>query len=166
VEPRDLVETEFARDLIRRVARRMARKLTGEFTLDDWEQELRLRLIHGSSRFDPAIGTAEAFVTWVVGRAAAMLERRFATKKRQFERSWSSLTEVTPADAEDSPDLAMDLADAIDALPLGLRVIVDALREESLTAYAHRTGVPRSRLQRRVAKVRDLFEDRNLSDYL
>ena len=168
MNPQDLIERQYARDLIRRIAHRMDRDgRAEELTLDDWTQELTLALVREASRFDPAWGSVEAFITRVVSLATAMLARRLRAKKRQYDRDWSTRIDEVPAvDRTEHTDLTLDLADAVEDLPLGLRDLAKALMSERLTAYGRRSGTPRSTLQRWASKIRDRFEDRSLSDYL
>jgi len=178
------------------VIRRKARQLVGRtgFTAqdrEDIEQDLALRLLESLRSYDPAQGHRNAFVTAVVDRAAAKILRDRRTKKRNgghvrsldtllraldwdkdeyddvahsFEES--ALVDRLPCGAEERIDLREDLAAVLARLPAELRDLAERLKTQSLSEAARELGVPRTTLQRRVAQLRQHFEEAGLRDYL
>jgi RNA polymerase sigma-70 factor (ECF subfamily) len=166
---------DFARDLIRRKARQLARHAgPHHHDPEDVEQELTLRLLRAMPRYDPARGHVHAFVTAVVERAAAGLLRRCRAKKRGAGpvRSLDAPAAAEPTDrgdagrAADRVGLAADLAAVLAELPADLRGLAERLTRQTLSEVARQDGVPRSTLQRRVDRLRRRFEDAGLREYL
>jgi hypothetical protein len=85
-----------------------------------------------------------------------------------------------PIDADDPPidrawsgdgwrrriDLRVDLEIAFGKLSPRQRAICDELLREALSPAAKELGVPRSTLRDAVAKIREVFRDAGLEDYL
>lgn len=170
---------EFARNLIRRHAGRLAQR--ANFTHQDradLEQALTLRLLKNLDRFDPARGTCQAFVTTVIRNAAASLLRDRSTQKRADTNTRSLQTgafgKVRPHDPvdpcsripDDRPDLALDVADAIAALSLRLRDLAERLMQGTKTEVADEMEVSRGTIRRRVSELLRHFEDAGLRIYL
>ena len=143
---------------------------------DDLVQELMLRLLQSLRLFDAAQADRKSFVTAVVERNAAKILRDRRAKKRDGGRiDWLDVLlealDEEPTDlaiddrAAGQADLAIDVADLLARLPAGLRDLAERLKTQTLSQVAREMGVPRSTLQRRVARLRRHFEEAGLRNY-
>ena len=159
--------------LIRAKARALARRgVIPRGDAADAEQDLALAVLAARVGFDPARGTAAAFVRAVVNRAAAKLARgRFAPCRhpgRVTPLAWP------PADPATLPggtaaavriDLAVDLTTALAALPAELRPFAEALRVWKPAEVARRLGVSRQTVYHRIADLAAALCGAGLADY-
>jgi DNA-directed RNA polymerase specialized sigma24 family protein len=157
-------------ELIGRKSRQILRQ-TGLPSSDreDVEQTLALLLLQRLPKFDPAEGDRAAFVRMVLRQATVNVLRFLAAAKRSGRPV--SLDALLPtaddgATSEESGDLVLDLAGALEALPADLRAIANELRVSSKTEAARNLGIPRSTLHERAKEIRAAFERRALDDYL
>ncbi len=187
-----VVIDRFIRDLVRRKARQLVGK--AGFTRsdrEDIEQELYLKLLKAARLFDPTQAHWHSFATAVIERHTASLLRDKRAEKRD-SRCVCSLDVVVTED-EEGPvqlgetigqdeydnrrgrwprqeqelfELAQDVADVIAGLPAELRELAEALKTESLSEIARRTGVARSTLNARVQQLRERLERAGLKNYL
>jgi RNA polymerase sigma factor (sigma-70 family) len=72
----------------------------------------------------------------------------------------------TTRSAIEQADLAQDVSERIRYLPVGLRSLARRLKKQSIAEIARATGVPRTTLNGAVRRLRVLFEDASLRDYL
>jgi RNA polymerase sigma-70 factor (ECF subfamily) len=146
----------------------------------DIEQLLTLLVLQRLPRFDPARGDRPAFVRMVLHRATANVLRYLRAARRSgvavvsldaFLRTETD-EPAHPPDRDGAPgadggtDLALDLADALEALPADLRAVAEHLRTRSPAQVAQGLGMPRSTLYARTREIRTAFERRALDDYL
>jgi RNA polymerase sigma-70 factor (ECF subfamily) len=172
-----IVLDRFCWGIIRRKARQMVgRAGIKEQDHEDLVQELMLRLLRSLRLFDAAQADRKSFVTAVVERNAAKILRDRRAKKRNGGRVESldvlleNLDEEPPDLAVDDhaaeqADLAIDVADLLARLPAELRDLAERLKTQTLSQVARDMGIPRSTLQRRVARLRRHFEDAGLRNY-
>jgi RNA polymerase sigma factor (sigma-70 family) len=74
---------------------------------------------------------------------------------------------VSRRDPADAGDLVLDVAAAVDALPLHLREVAERRRAgDSVTQIAADLGLPRTTVSSRVTKIRRAFQRAGLRDYL
>lgn len=163
------------------IIRRKARQMVGHAGIkkqdrDDVVQELMLRLLQSLRLFDAAQADRKSFVTAVVERNAAKILRDRRAKKRDGGRiDWLDVLlealDEEPTDlaiddrAAGQADLAIDVADLLARLPAELRDLAERLKTQTLSQVAREMGVPRSTLQRRVARLRRHFEEAGLRNY-
>ena len=140
---------------------------------EDIASELMTQLLEVWEQFDPKRGTREAFINQVVNtRLVSILRERHSGKRR-------AKTEPIKADDERLADrtwfgkgwlrqidLRVDLAIAFSKLTPKQRAICDQLLREALSPAAKAMGVPRSTLRDAVVKIRDVFRDAGLEEYL
>jgi RNA polymerase sigma-70 factor (ECF subfamily) len=166
----------FVRALVRRKAGQLVGVAGyGRQDVPDLGQELCLRLLQSLSRFDPARGRIEAFVTIVLERTVARLVRDRRTKKRYAPGSRSLDAPDAEADGllpedyrqagDDARDLRADLDQVLEPLPPEQRDLARRLMERTIADVARDLGVPRSTLMRRVGHLRRHLEDAGLRDY-
>ena len=187
--PREPVDP-FARDLIRRKARRLVGR-AGIKAQDrqDLEQELVAGLLRRLPDRVPCRPHDEALVTTAVEQIAANLLRRLQAAKRGG--SPASLSTVVPTadgpaeraaavggaerDArrgvrprtdQDLADLAADVASVLAGLPAGRRAGAVRLMTGTVAEAARDLGVPRTTLHEKVRRLRRPFERAGLKDYL
>jgi len=187
-----VVIDRFVRDLVRRKARQLVGK--AGFTrsdLEDLEQELYLKLVKAARSFDPVHAHWRSFATAVVERHTASLLRDKQAEKRDSRRVCSlemivgqdeegpvKLGETIgqpeydarrgcwPREEQELCQLVQDVADVVAGLPAELRELAEALKTESISQIARRTGLSRSAINARVDQLRERFEQAGLRNYL
>ncbi len=130
----------------------------------DFEQDLWVYLIAAWPQFDRARGTEDAFVHAVLIRAARMIARTRRARKRCSVGPTEHEDAVVIGDAEPldrscdadriRTENRLELEPAIARLPADLRALADLLETHSLSEAARALGVPRSSLQRTLARLR------------
>ena len=73
---------------------------------------------------------------------------------------------VEPRAAEELRALALDVAAVVENLPSELHELCRRLGQETVSEISRDTGVPRATLYQSVTKLREIFEDAGLKDYL
>ena len=68
--------------------------------------------------------------------------------------------------ADELSALALDLAVVLERLPPELRELCRRFKAESVTEISRDTGVPRGTIYESIKKLREIFEDAGLKDYL
>lgn len=158
---------------------------------EDIEQDLRLDLLRRLPRFNPARGTRRSFVRHVVEkRVCTLLEGREAAM-RDYRRHGSLDEEIDDGndgaesrgdtldaaeclerlgrpvpDEETARDLRLDLDAALGSLPPHLRDFSYHLKTATPSELARATGVPRTTLLKRMARIRAHLERAGLAAYL
>ena len=185
---------DYAEKLIRIKARKLARTAASpEVDWEDFAQDMRLYLWRRLSKFDPARGVYEAFVTEVVKHyVASIIESRQALC-RDYRRCRCSLNDplkvkegADPAERGDMlgenaghlrrsgagrpsaeyVNLAHDLKAILASLPPDLRDLCHRLMSRTPTEVEQETGTPRGTLHESVLKNRRKFEKARLREYL
>ena len=183
----------YAVGLIRYKARRLIGQ--AGFTVsdrDDLEQELILDLLRRLPKYDPRRARRNTFIARVVEhRIATLIEARKAgirdyrrcgcslndrfedEEGRSVERSetldqedYLLRTGAQSRPAEELSALAIDMAAVFEGLPPGLRDLCRRLGTETVTEISRDTGIPRGTLYESIRKLREIFEDAGLEDYL
>jgi len=170
-----------------RIIRMKARHLvtTYSFTkddLDDITQQLRLDLLERTDQFDPRRGTWEGFVTGVIdSRIASIIDHR-RMQKRDPRREECSIHEpitdengrtvelvATMPAGEHRPadrDMVIDLADALEQLPLRLQRLCARRKVTTVTQIAREFGVSRKTVYAWLKRVETVFRAKGLDEYL
>ena len=152
--------------LVRRLAWRLAPPgPTRRQERPDFEQELWTHLLEAWPDYDPARGTEGAFAHAVLLRAGRSIVRaRYARKRRPVDaEDWPPLPETEELfDAAAEADIVraerrLDLDPALARLPADLRALADLLETHTVSEAARELGVPRSSLQRTLARLRGHF---------
>lgn len=177
---------EYASRLIRFKARQLARRRAfAGCEADDIAQDLWLDLHKRLPRYDPARAQLNTFIARIVERKVVSLLRYHGAAKRTRDREDCSLNDQV-RDADGRPvdrhqvmpeasstwqrlhDLERDVADIRQRLESEtLGEIVDALgRGQPVSAIAREHGVSRTTVERRIAEIREVFEDAGLRRYL
>lgn len=140
---------------------------------EDCASALILEVIRVWSSYDPDRGAPEAFVNQVVAtRTSSLLRRRAAKKRRLNPGSLDGAAERVADGATDglSRESACDLRRDLDAVLSRLtprqRDICDQLLRESVSPAARELGLPRSTVRDEIARIRVVFEEAGLGDYL
>lgn len=173
-----------------------AYQLTGQagFTpadREDLEQDLMLDLLTRMPKYNPNIAERSTFISRIVNhRVARILEERGA-KMRDWRMNEFSLNENDPACEEpterqenfseedyllrtgriDEPqegqrDLELDLDRALELLPDDYRDLCERLRTRTVSEVAQELGVSRSSVYESIQRVREIFENTGLRNYL
>ena len=191
----DLFENRdsFASQLIRQKARQLVRHPGfSKSEQHDIEQELALELVLKYRCFNPDRARETTFIARVVENKAISLIRARIAEKRDFRRDAHSLNETvrdadggsveraSTFDASASANhtgqvrrseaelwqLQQDVAEFLQSLPADLRPLAEMLMEQSEHAVSRTLGTSRRQVANDVARLRELFEDAGLRDYL
>ena len=183
----------YAAGLIRFKARRLIGQ--AGFTAsdrEDIEQELILDLLRRLPKYNPKRAQLNTFIARVVEHRLASLIEAQKAGIRDYRRCRCSLNEcfedadgrsVERVDTFDQEDyllrtggqsrpseelsaLAIDVAAVIEGLPHELRNLCRRLKAETVTEISRDTGVPRGTIYESIKKLREIFEDAGLKDYL
>ena len=160
---------------------------------DDLEQELILDLLRRLPKYDPSRAKRNTFIARVVEHKIANLIEAQTAHKRDYRRCPCSLNErfededegrsveraeklnqedyllrtcVQPGAAEELRGLALDVATVVETLPPELRDLCRRLEQETVSEISRDTGVSRATLYQSVTKLRAIFVDAGLKDYL
>jgi len=183
----------FASQLIRQKARQLVRHPGfNKSEQKDVEQELAMELVLKYRCFDPDRARETTFIARVVENKAISLVRARVAEKRDFRRDARSLNEnVRDADGvgveraqtcdasssanhtgqsrrtdEDQSQLRLDITEVMKLLPDDLRPLAELLMEMSEYAASRVLGKSRRQVANDMARLRELFEDADLRDYL
>ena len=181
--------SRYAMDLIRCKARQLIGK--AGFTrsdVEDIEQDLALDLLERLPKYDASKAAETTFVARVVERKISKLLRHRAQERRYYGRVSCSLDDLVedgdgrsiarsgiiggaqPGDAACGADEATnrrhDVSRVLDRLPEDLRGIAERLRTRTVMETAKDLGVPRTTLYGAVNRIRTVFEEAGLRDYL
>lgn len=183
----------FASQLIRQKARQLVRHPGfNRSEQKDIEQELAIELVRKYRCFDPERARETTFIARVLENKVISLVRTRIAEKRDFRRDAHSLN-VTVRDAdggsvewgqtfeaaasanhtgqvrrtdEDQSQLKQDINDVLQSLPADLRPLAEMLMDQSEHAVSRTLGRSRRQVANDVARLRELFEDAGLRDYL
>jgi len=139
----------------------------------DYASALILEVLRVWASFDPERGTPQAFVNQVVSTRTNSLLRRRAAKKRRLHAGTLDGAAGHIADEaadgrvrETASDLRDDLAAVLGRLTPRQRDICDQLLRESVSPAARELGLPRSTVRDEIARIRVVFEEAGLGEYL
>lgn len=159
---------------------------------DDLEQELILDLLRRLPKYNPKRAQLNTFIARVVEhKIATLIEARkagirdyrrcpFSLNDRFEDEEGRSVERVDTFDQEDYllrtgaqsrpadelSALTTDVAAVLEGLPPELRELCHRLQAESVTEISRDTGVPRGTIYESIKKLREIFEDAGLKDYL
>ena len=159
---------------------------------EDIEQELRLDLLRRLPKYNPKRAQRNTFIARVVEHRVASLIEAQKAGIRDYRRCRCSLNEcfedadgrsVERVDTFDQEDyllrtggqsrpseelsaLAIDVAAVIEGLPHELRNLCRRLKAETVTEISRDTGVPRGTIYESIKKLRAIFKDAGLRNYL
>jgi DNA-directed RNA polymerase specialized sigma24 family protein len=159
-----IIQGPFARNLIAKSARYLSRKSEfDDMSIEDLQQELRLRVIRGLCSYDPKRSPMNPFTALIVRRAVGMILRERRAEKRWtcFIRYRASLDDLAdPDSAQDFLllELEHDVENLLKACPAKYRPLAEQLQSETLAEAARTLKVPRSTLQRWVKELRHHFD--------
>ena len=183
----------YAAGLIKYKARKLVGK--AGFTAsdrEDIEQELILDLLRRLPKYNPKRAQRNTFIARVVEHRLASLIEAQKAGIRDYRRCRCSLNEcfedadgrsVERVDTFDQEDyllrtggqsrpseelsaLAIDVAAVIEGLPHELRNLCRRLKAETVTEISRDTGVPRGTIYESIKKLREIFKDAGLRNYL
>lgn len=159
---------------------------------EDLEQELILHLLQNWSQYNPERGAAKTFINCVLDNRLRQILERKKTQKSGFGKWTVSLDEtledadgygVSRIDAIDREeymlrigilqrsafeecDLRLDVERVISKLSPDLLELCERLQRQTVTEISEETGIPRHRFYPSIRKLRCIFEEAGLKDYL
>ena len=159
---------------------------------EDLEQEMILDLLRRLPKYNPKRAQLNTFIARVVEHKIATLIEAQKAGIRDYRRCRCSLNDrfedadgrlVERVDTFDQEDyllrtggqsrpseelsaLAIDVAAVIEGLPPELRNLCWRLMAETVSEISRDTGVPRGTIYESIKKLREIFEDAGLRDYL
>ncbi len=159
---------------------------------DDLEQELILDLLRRLPKYDPSRAKRNTFIARLVDHKIATLIEAQKAVRRDYRRRTCSLNErfkdedghvaervetldqedyllgagIEPGQPEELRALVLDVAAVVETLPPELRELCRRLGQETVTEVSRDTGVSRATLYESVTRLRKIFEDTGLKNYL
>ena len=185
---------DYARDTIRHKARQLIGKYG--FTRDDYDdlqQEMTLDLLGRLPKFDPDKAAHTTFVARVIERKISKLIRHRRQEIRDYRREACSVNDpiedgnggtveraqTIGQDEQDLRagkhsrpeaeriDLRLDMSFVVSGLPPELKHLTELFQTHSTLDVAREMGVHRSTLYARdIARLREIFEDKGMKEYL
>ena len=171
----------YATKICRRKARSLAGQYgISHSDVEDIMQALLLDILCRADRFDSARGSEEQFICALVRNSIATLIERRKAVKRRWDAPFISLDEEVGTEEDDgaarhefvnketylkatrgsdtpesrATDLRLDLERALAHLPAELRRLAEQLADCTQSELARETGIPRTTLNYRTAKLR------------
>ena len=185
--------TDSAATTIRRKARRLVGTV-GFTTSDvqDLEQELRLDLMKRLHKFDPDRGSYNTFVARIIDHKIQNIIRHRKQEIRDFRReSYSINGSIEPSDGNstkfsdlisqddaeirrgtrrrsrrDQAQLHLDVSLVVNKIPADLQQVAQLLSEKTVTETAKALGIPRTTLYGNIERLRQIFKNNGLNEYL
>ncbi|MBX3316680.1 MAG: sigma-70 family RNA polymerase sigma factor [Phycisphaeraceae bacterium] len=140
---------------------------------EDFAADITVYLLSVWDRFDPQRGTREAFINTVVTTHSVSLLRKRKAKKRGGSRPTGDADPSECPDprtdgdaAERHSDLKADLEVVMEHLSPMQQRLVNRLMRDAVKPVADALGMPRSTLRGHCRRMRDIFKDAGLEDYL
>lgn len=141
--------------------------------MESFASELMARLLAVWDTYDPARAPREAFVNIVVSsQSASLLRERNAQKRRGTPQSLDGIADLLVDRAASDGrqqhiiNLRIDLAGVMPLLTPFQRQLVDLLQRDALAPIAEQMGIPRRTLRDQCARIREVFRDAGLEEYL
>jgi len=184
---------DYAVQLIKYKARQLVGRVGfTESDREDLEQEMILDLLRRLPKFDPKRAGRNTFIARIVEhKVATIIEAQKAGMRdyrlcscslndRLEDEEGRSIERMETIDQEDYlrrtgklsrpmselRNLSIDLRRAVQTLPPELRELCKRLQTESVTEISRDTGIPRGTIYESIKKLRAIFEDAGLKDYL
>jgi len=183
----------YAAKIIRYKAKRLVGRFGfTESDREDLEQELILDLLRRLPKYNPARAQRSTFIDCLVNHAiATLIEARMAAMRDYRLCSCSlndplededghSIERIETIDQDDDflrtgklsrptaelQDLRIDLSKAMEKLPPELRELCQRLMNYTVTRISSDTGIPRGTIYDMIKKIRAVFKEAGLSDYV
>ena len=184
---------DYAVQLIKYKARQLVGRVGfTESDREDLEQEMVLDLLRRLPKFDPKRAGRNTFIARIVEhKVATIIEAQKAGMRdyrlcscslndRLEDEEGRSIERMETIDQEDYlrrtgklsrpmselRNLSIDLRSAVQTLPPELRELCKRLQTESVTEISRDTGILRCTIYESIKKLRAIFEDAGLKDYL
>ena len=159
---------------------------------EDLEQEMLLDLLHRLPKYNPGRAQRNTFIARVVEhKVATIIEARKAGLRdyrrcrcslndRRQDKEGNSIERMESVDQEDYLDrtgrlsrstadmhrLSMDVRKTVDQLPSELRELCLRLATDTVMEISRETGIPRGTIYESIKKLKAIFQDAGLREYL
>jgi len=159
---------------------------------EDLEQELKLHLLQNWNQYDPSRGAIKTFINCVLDNRLRQIIERRKTQKSGFgkrtvslddtleDSDRSGISRIDTIDREDymirigrlkrpafeECELRIDIERALSQLSPELLRLCKRLQTQTVTEISEETGVPRHKLYPSIRKLRCVFEEAGLKEYL
>ena len=184
---------EYAVKIIKYKARQLIGKAGfNEYDREDLEQEMMLDLLQRLPKYNPDRAQRNTFTARVVQHKVATMVEAQKAGLRDYRRCYCSLNDsledeegrsverLETIDQEDylrrtgrlsNPvselcDLAFDIHKMLGKLPPELRDLCKRLHTDTVTEISRDAGIPRGTIYESIKKLRVIFEDAGLKEYL
>jgi len=184
---------EYAVQLIKYKAKQLVGRVGfTESDREDLEQEMLLDLFRRLPKYNPKRAQRNTFIARVVEhKIATIIESqkagmrdyrlcRCSLNDRFEDEEGGSVERMETINQEDYlrrtgkssrptselRDLSLDVYEAIKKLPPELRELCERLDTDTVTEISRDTGIPRGTIYESIKKLRAIFEDAGLKDYL
>jgi RNA polymerase sigma-70 factor (ECF subfamily) len=161
-DAKQFVSRKYVQDLVHHKARQLARR--DEFqkdAIEDLEQELLLDLLERLPDYDPERATLDTFAADCVGHKVSDMIRERKTEMRDSQREGCSLdTRV-----RDEDGVSVNRGETMSREEDDKR-LCELLKTMPLATAARRLGIPRTTAAYHVQKIREVFHEAGLQDYL
>ena len=184
---------EYAVQLIKYKAKQLVGRVGfTESDREDLEQEMLLDLLRRLPKYNPKRAQRNTFIARVVEhKIATIIESqkagmrdyrlcRCSLNDRFEDEEGGSVERMETINQEDYlrrtgkfarpawelRDLSLDVQKAIEKLPPELRELCERLDTDTVTEISRDTGIPRGTIYESIKKLRAIFEDAGLKDYL
>lgn len=143
--------------------------------VSDLVSDVFVEIMRKLPQFDPRRATLRTFVARITESALVdRLRRLTADKRNPLRHPDRRRDEDRPlgeaagnCTSADRRDLVIDLREQLSALPADLQELADELRQSwSVQEIADRKGLHRGTVYRKVRRLRQVWEDSSLRDYL
>lgn len=171
IDPKDL---QFANMVISAEMKKLhLRSILRGDEMEPFASEVLARLLAVWESYDATRGPREAFINTVVSNLiSSLLRERYAQKRRGTTQPLDGVADLlvdratSASRQEHIINLRIDLANVLPRLTPFQSQIVDLLQRDALTPVAEQLGIPRRTLRDQCARIRDVFRDAGLEEYL
>ncbi len=158
---------------------------------EDVEQDLALCLLMRLPKYDAAVAKRNTFISRIVNRRVASIiaaskagkrdwrmrafsldsndpdcERPTQWRERVSEEEYLLSVGLADRSPEDHREMVMDVERTLERLPENFRDLCERLKTQTVSDISSELGMPRSTIYEAIRKVREIFDEAGLKNYL